>query len=104
MPLKNREPAARPTVHGAPCSVGEVYRNNLHDAEEIDALDTLLYEEGRDAGYVWQELHSAGYSGVARSTINKHRGGTCRCFTIDKDLFCPECRRDFARCACSDAA
>lgn len=105
MPLK--EPAAttaRKPVHGAPCSVGKIYRDNLHDVEEIDHLDTLLYEQGNDAGVVWRTLQSAGYTDVARSTVNKHRGGTCRCFTIDRDLWCLECHRDHARCACGGNA
>lgn len=100
MPLKETARSAQRAIHGAPCSLGQVYRDHLDDAEEIDALDTLLYEEGNDSGVVWRELHVAGYTTVARSTVNKHRGGRCRCFTIDKDLFCPKCKRDFDRCAC----
>jgi hypothetical protein len=106
MPLKTTHGtiSRRPAVHGSPCSIGQVYRDHLHDAEEIDILDSLLYEEGKNAREVWIELHDAGYTDVAHSTINKHRGGTCRCFTIDRDICCQGCKRDFDRCACGDNA
>jgi hypothetical protein len=105
MPLKEVT-TGRPqrAIHGAPCSLGQVYREHIEDADEIDALDTLLYEGGNDAGMVWRTLQAAGYQAVARSTVNKHRGGDCRCFTIDRDLWCLECHRDHARCACGDNA
>lgn len=100
MPLKEHATPAKRPVHGSPCSLGKLYRDHLDDAEEIDALDTLLFEQGNDAGVVWRTLQAAGYADVARSTVNKHRGGNCRCFTIDRDLWCLECRHDHARCAC----
>jgi hypothetical protein len=102
MPLKSLAPVQKqPTVHGAPCSIGKIYRDNLADVEEIDQLDSLLYEQRNTAREVWDELVRAGYQ-AKLSTVNKHRGGSCRCFTIDRDLWCLECHRDHARCACGD--
>lgn len=103
MPLKSLPPKVKQaTIHGAPCSVGQVYRKNVGDPEEILTLNALLYEEGNTKREVWEELKAAGYE-VGISTVSKHRGGTCRCFTIDKDICCEGCRRDLAHCAC-DAA
>lgn len=102
MPLKDKVEVA-PAIHGAPCSIAQLYRANFADPEEIAEFNTLLYEEGNDAGYVWRKLQAHGYKSVARSTVNKHRGGNCRCFTIDRDLFCDECKRDFDRCVCGNA-
>ena len=103
MPLADRtETPTRPTVHGAPCSVGQLYRDNLADEPELRELNTLLYLEGKNARQVWDELRKYGHD-VAWSSINKHRGRNCRCFTIDKDICCGACRFDFDHCVC-DAA
>jgi len=104
MPLANRATTTvKPTIHGAPCSIGKYYRDNLDDHAELAELNSLLYDEGKDAGQVWNELDANGIT-VARSTINKHRGGNCRCFTIDKDVCCPGCKRDFDHCVCGGKA
>jgi hypothetical protein len=104
MALKDRtRTERRPVIHGAPCSVGQLYRRNLDDLEEIVELHQVLYGDGLNAAEVLAEFATGGYD-VARSAINKHRGGTCRCFAIDKD-FCPICKqhRD-AHTSCEQAA
>ena len=100
MALKDRKDGltAPAPVHGAPCSMGQVYRSVLDDAEEIAELQSVLYREGKDASQVWTELVNSGYT-VRHSTVNKHRGRRCRCFNIDRD-FCPECRSHLAHCEC----
>lgn len=105
MALKDRPRVAhKPPVHGAPCSVGELYRQNLADADELAEIQQVLYGDNLDAGRVLKEFTDAGYV-VARTAINKHRGRNCRCFTIDRD-FCPDCRQhlDAHADACDKAA
>jgi hypothetical protein len=92
----------RPPVHGAPCSIGQVYRAAIDDEPELREINSVLYLEDKNRRQVWDEFKSAGLS-VAYTAINKHRGKTCRCFTIDKDLWCMDCRFDLAHCIC-DAA
>ena len=100
MPLADRtKTPARPAIHGAPCSVGQVYRDSLNDEAELRELNTLLYLEGKNARQVWDEFNAANLD-VAWSSINKHRGRKCRCFTIDRDLFCAACRFDNGHCVC----
>lgn len=100
MPLADRhETKTRPSIHGSPCSIGQLYRNVLDDEPEVRELNTLLYLEGKNARQVWDELGAVGLE-VAWSSVNKHRGRRCRCFTIDKDLFCAACRFDYGHCVC----
>lgn len=103
MPLADRKKTpGRPAIHGAPCSVGQVYRGALGDDAELRELNALLYLEGKNARQVWHEFAAAGLD-VAWSSINNHRGRNCRCFTIDKDICCGSCRFDNDHCVC-DAA
>lgn len=100
MALKDRpRTTAKPATHGEPCSVGQVYRTNLDDHEELAEIDSILYDEGKNAREVWEELQASGYK-VKHQTVNRHRGKTCRCFTIDRDLWCMTCRRHLDGCAC----
>ncbi len=105
MALKDRDRTARkPVIHGAPCSVGQLYRLNLDDPDELAAIHAVLYDEGLNAAEAFDELTDAGYA-VSRQIINKHRSGKqCRCFRIDKD-FCPTCKRHLdAHGDCKQAA
>lgn len=65
---------------GLPCSVGALL--NTLDGDELAALQTMLgtpERPGWTASQVYQALTAEGYS-VGYQTINRHRGGNCRCF------------------------
>lgn len=95
MALKDRPRETRkPPVHGAPCSIGEVYRKNLDDTAELTEIHAVLYHDGNNNLQVVEEFGTGGYT-VSRTSASKHRAGQCRCFNIDKD-FCPTCKRHLA--------
>jgi hypothetical protein len=103
MALANREAASAPTIHGAPCSVGKYYRDNVGNEAELQAINEHLYEYGYDAGQL-MAIFTEENIAIRRNSINKHRGQNCRCFTIDKDICCPGCRYDLAHCVCGKKA
>lgn len=72
-----------PGKHGLPCSVGEIERQL--EGRDLEALHILLYGpsgtpggRGRSANEVYDILRAEGFK-VAQQTINRHRGGRCRC-------------------------
>lgn len=80
MALSERVKAGQPaTIHGTPCSVGLLL--DALEGAELDALKTMLGTPER-RGWTASEIYSAlieeGHS-VALQTINRHRGGRCRC-------------------------
>ena len=70
----------RPTsTHGKPCSVGKLL--DELDGAELDALQTMLgtpEQRGWAEGEIYDALIAEGYV-VGRQSINRHRGGRCRC-------------------------
>ena len=88
-------------MHGLPCSVGAALTTLT--GEDLDALLKLLYGptkepggRGKSAAQVFHLVMAAAareaakgedmdpvahaaYAGVKYQTINRHRGGTCRC-------------------------
>ncbi|MGH9088824.1 MAG: hypothetical protein ACRDYZ_12075 [Acidimicrobiales bacterium] len=69
------KPAPAP-IHGLPCSVGALLEQI--DGAERDALNAILYDLGWNAVQIYDALRAEGYS-VGRQSINRHRGGKCRC-------------------------
>lgn len=66
-------------VSGYPCSVGALL-DQLEGAER-DALLTMLgtpQKRGWPASEIYSALRAEGHE-VGHQTINRHRGGKCRC-------------------------
>lgn len=66
--------------HGHPCSVG-VLLDTLEGAER-DALVTMLGTQevrGWPAPAIWNACKAEGHT-LGLQSINRHRGGKCRCF------------------------
>lgn len=79
MALANRITETPARNHGLPCSVGALVEQL--DGTERDALLTMLgtpEQRGWSAGDIHRVLREEGYE-VAYQTINRHRGGKCRC-------------------------
>jgi hypothetical protein len=82
MALADRLKNKPDTIHGKPCSVG-VLLENLK-GNELDALLTMLgtpEKRGWPEGDIYDALTAEGYS-VGRQSINRHRGGRCRCKAV----------------------
>lgn len=80
MALADRITAGRPVpIHGSPCSVG-VLLDTLK-GDELEALNLMLgtpERRGWSATDIYDALIAEGYE-VGRQSINRHRGGKCRC-------------------------
>ena len=66
-------------MHGTPCSVGALL-DQLEGAE-LEALQTMLgtpEKRGWSQAEIYKALTAEGYE-VGLQTINRHRGGQCRC-------------------------
>jgi hypothetical protein len=73
--LNNRTPG----MTGRPCSVG--YLLEQLDGAERDALLVMLgspTQRGWSQAEIYDALTAEGYE-VGRQSINRHRGGQCRC-------------------------
>lgn len=70
-----KEPA-KPSMNGMPCSIGHLLKTL--DADEAKALTVMLYDLNWNAGQVYEALREEGYT-VGRQSVNRHRGGRCRC-------------------------
>lgn len=62
---------------GLPCSVQELL-DNL-DEEDSNRLHRWLFELGYSQEVIFKALKDEGHV-VGKQTINRHRGGACRCF------------------------
>lgn len=67
-------PAA--AVHGKPCSIGHLLRTL--DGPERDALQAMLDDRTWSQQMIWEALRDEGYE-AGRQSVNRHRGGRCRC-------------------------
>lgn len=79
MALTDRIKERPETTTGKPCSVG-VLISQL-DPKELAALRVMLgtpEQRGWSEGEIYDALTAEGYE-VARQSINRHRGGRCRC-------------------------
>ena len=79
MALKDRltQPPARNT--GTPCSIGALI--DRLEGDELAALETMLgtqEQRGWPQDAIYDALTGEGYE-VGRQSINRHRGGKCRC-------------------------
>jgi hypothetical protein len=78
MSLANRAIApAADTVHGYPCSVGQL-RQEL-PSDELAGLDRMLEDSTRSARQVFDDVTAEGHY-VAYTSIGSHRRRQCRCF------------------------
>lgn len=67
-------------THGYPCSVGELLRTL--DGNELVAFEKMLGtpdDWGWSASAIYDAVTAEGYK-IGRQSINRHRGGKCRCF------------------------
>lgn len=73
----DKRPVSR---HGLPCSVGQLLQTL--EGEELEALQIMLGDPHKRDGWtatdIWTALTAEGYK-VGYQTINRHRGGKCRC-------------------------
>ena len=80
MALSDRINEKRPApIHGYPCSVGKLLAEL--DGDEREALLHMLgtnERPGWSAADIFAALTSEGHT-VGYQTINRHRGGKCRC-------------------------
>lgn len=80
MSLSQRVTQTPERRHGLPCSVGQLL-DTLEGAER-DALVSMLGDpqkrDGWSAGDIYEALRAEGLT-VGLQTINRHRGGKCRC-------------------------
>jgi hypothetical protein len=79
MPLADRLNNRQPGIQGKPCSVGALIEKL--DGAERDALLTMLGtpdDRGWSEGEIYDALVAEGHV-VGRQSINRHRGGRCRC-------------------------
>ena len=80
MALSDRITEARPApIHGYPCSVGALL--DTLEGDELEALKVMLgtrEKPGWSAADIYAALTDEGYK-VGHQTINRHRGGKCRC-------------------------
>ncbi len=87
-------------LHGHPCSIAVIYDTVADDQVELAELNKLLYDEGNSQGQVFRYLtHDGGFK-VGFQSINRHRGGRCRCFREERPQFCGGCKRDLPSCVC----
>lgn len=81
MALAERVGNRTPNVHGTPCSIGAVLEQLADQPEELAALQMMLgspEQRGWSASEIYKALTAEGYV-VGYQTINRHRGGNCRC-------------------------
>ena len=75
--LADRTPPA--TIHGLPCSVGELL--NTLEGAELAAFKVMLgtpEKRGWSATAIWQACQDEGHQ-IGLQSVNRHRGGKCRC-------------------------
>jgi hypothetical protein len=66
-------------LHGLPCSIGTLL--DKLDGAELEAFKTMLgtpEQRGWSATAIWRACLAEGYE-IGLQSINRHRGGKCRC-------------------------
>ena len=76
MALVDRIKTPQPNPTGTPCSV-RVLLDTLEGAE-LEALKQMLASREWSQAMVWKALTDEGYE-VGMQSVNRHRGGKCRC-------------------------
>ena len=80
MALSERINQGRPApTHGYPCSVGALL--DTLEGDELAAFKTMLgtrEKRGWSATDIYAAVTAEGHT-IGLQTINKHRGGNCRC-------------------------
>ena len=76
MALADRVKTTAPNMAGMPCSVGVLLDTLTGD--ELAALKHMLASRSWSQAMVWKALTDEGYE-VGMQSINRHRGGKCRC-------------------------
>jgi hypothetical protein len=67
------------SMHGLPCSVGQLL--SRLEGDELAALETMLGtpdKRGWTATAIWSACRDEGYE-IGLQSVNRHRGGKCRC-------------------------
>lgn len=64
-------------MRGSPCSIATLLTEKL-DNSDREFFQSILADREWSQEVIWQRLKSAGYE-VGRQSINRHRGGKCRC-------------------------
>lgn len=88
MALADRIHEAPDTIHGHPCSVGKLI--DELPPSELAAFQLIMYGragltkprrgiKGWTEAEIFEVIQAEGYK-VAKSQINTHRGGKCRCY------------------------
>jgi hypothetical protein len=76
MALADRVKNPAPNIHGTPCSVRTLL--DTLQGDELAALQHMLGSREWSQAMVWKALVDEGYE-VGQQSINRHRGGKCRC-------------------------
>lgn len=76
MALADKLQHPAPNMAGSPCSV-RVLLDTLQ-GDELAALKHMLASREWSQAMVWKALLDEGYE-VGQQSINRHRGGKCRC-------------------------
>jgi len=77
MSLADRVKTPSPGLNGLPCSIGALL--DTLDGDELAALQQILRSDsGWSQAMIWKALMDEGYA-VGQQSINRHRGGKCRC-------------------------
>ena len=79
MALADKVQNPQRNMHGMPCSV-RVLLDTLEGAE-LAALKHMLASRKWSQAMVWKALTDEGHE-VGLQSINKHRGGNCRCAKV----------------------
>jgi len=66
-------------MSGTPCSVGLLL--DTLEGDELAALKHMLASREWSQAMVWKALTDEGHE-VGLQSINKHRGGNCRCAKV----------------------
>lgn len=76
MALADRITAPEYGLTGKPCSVGALL--DTLEGSELAALEQILADRNWSQAMVWKALTDEGYE-VGLQSVNRHRGGKCRC-------------------------
>lgn len=77
MALSDRVANPPASVHGSPCSIGTLLASL--QGEELTAFQQMLASKAWNATMIYDAVRDEGYE-IGRQSINRHRGGRCRCF------------------------
>lgn len=76
MALSDRVANPPTAIHGSPCSIGTLLASL--EGDELSALEHMLGSRSWSATAIYDAVRDEGYE-IGRQSINRHRGGKCRC-------------------------